>query len=378
MSVFDESQGWILQENLARMDRLDAVGRMAGGISHEIANILGIIRLSADTGLLSNKPEDMQRHLGTILSACGRGAGLIDRLLALSRNQPAEVTTLDLHRFLSDIDPVLRLAMPSEIELTVTVTPDTPLQLCADPADLQAVLVNLVLNARNAIVESPRREGHITVTVSAKDTIHIEVVDDGPGMAAQVLHHARDPFFTTRLTKGGSGLGLAMIDNFVRRIGGEFDIVSRPGAGTRIILDLPRPSAPPAGEDPDDMPAPRLAGHVVLLVQTDGRYRALLSEMLRLNGAEVIMADTAAQAQEVLASGERLDLLASEIPLKGRIDGYRLAQEAQTIRPGLPVLYLATYTDPQNLDGRSVPGLLLRQPVGGAELVNSVLLSLNN
>ncbi|WP_172329928.1 ATP-binding protein [Mangrovicoccus sp. HB161399] len=378
LSVIDETQGWILRENLARTERLDAVGEMAGGIAHEMANIFGVVQLSADTGLLSGREETMQRHLGGIQAACARGADLTDRLLALTREPAAGTGTSDLRRVLEEAGPVLRAVLPATIGLAADCPGTAPLALRAPAADLEAALLNLVLNARNAIVESGAAGGQIAIAARADGMLELSVADDGPGMDPAVLARARDPFFSTRLARGGSGLGLAMVENFARRCGGTLEIASAPGMGTRATLRLPPADEAEAAPGSAAEPLPDLAGRSILVVDDDPGMTGLVSEILAMLGAEVSHAGTGAEAMELLNGEGAFDLLVTDLVLPGSLGGNRLAAAARRARPHLRVLYLTGYAGPAEPGGQEVPGLVLRKPAGARDLANAVALSLGS
>ncbi|WP_138470215.1 ATP-binding protein [Poseidonocella sp. HB161398] len=379
LSVLDETQGWLLRENLARTERLDAVGQMAGGISHEMANIFGVIRLGADTALLSGREEVLRRHLGAIQAACVRGADLTERLVELTRTRPAAAARLDLRRELASLEPVLRAALPAGIGLAIRCDGAAPLFLRASAGDLQAALLNLVLNARNAILDSGAPGGTVALSVQGGAAIRITVRDDGPGMPAAVAARALDPFFTTRLERGGSGLGLAMVENFVRRAGGSVTIDTVPGEGTSVMLDLPAagPDGPDAPEEAGSAAPPELHGLQLLVIEDDAALRSVVAELLALLGAGVEQAAGAEDALARLRGAGPVDAMLCDIHLPGALDGRQLATAARAIRPGLPVIYMTGYAAQLASAPPEVPGLVLRKPAGSRELANAIKLALS-
>lgn len=402
LSVQDETQGWALRENLSRTERLDAIGQMAGGVAHETANIFGVIRLSADTALLAGDAETTDRRLHAIQIACGRGAELTERLLALVRNRAAEAESIDLAPALEEAVEIARAALPDTIRIELAPPPEGT-RIHAARVDLQAAVLNLAVNARNAILEQRRTAaqdgadpdaagppgGLIRISATRNGTLRLTVADDGPGMPDWLLSRAADPFYTTRLTEGGSGLGLAMVDTFARRLGGTMELVSAPGQGVEATLVLPLHGAvagdPPLAEDEDGgllrLGPRRLAGRRILVVEEDPGFGGLVLELLEAVGAVAVTARTGEEALELARAGPRFDLLLTDVLLPGGINGLHLAQRiqaepSQAAAGRTPVIYLSNYVDPLERDAPHVPGLFLRKPVGAAMLVNAMDISL--
>ncbi|MBT9383015.1 response regulator [Pseudooceanicola sp. CBS1P-1] len=375
LSVSDATEGWVLRENLARSERLDAIAQMSGGVAHEIGNILGVIRLSADTGALKGPDPALRHHLDTIRRACERGADLTGRLLTLSRDSGAAAAITDMGRALSDTVSLASHAIPAAIRFEAQL-PGAPMPVACSEADLQTAALNLLLNARNALEEAATPSGAITLSLRAEGAEAVlEVRDNGPGMSASVLDHARDPFFTTRRDKGGTGLGLAMIAGVAERCAGRFELESQPGQGTLARLRLPLQSrvveaAEETGEVPD------LGGLSVLIVEDDPQLMSLLSDSLKFLGADTRTRDRADAALEALKAGH-YDLLITDIGLKGDMDGFALAEAARAIDMQIPVLYMTAYADLLAAEKRSVPGLILRKPVSLSTIVNGVRLTLH-
>ncbi len=376
LSVLDETQGWALRENLSRTERLDAVGQMAGGIAHEMANIFGMIRLGTDTALLTEDPAVMRKHLALIQTACGRGADLTERLLSLTRDRPQEAEIVDLRELLADFETVARATLPAELPFRAVLPKAGELLVRVVPTDLQAALLNLVFNARNAIVESDMTGGRIRLVVTKGDQVRLAVEDNGPGMPAWILARAAEPFYTTRLARGGTGLGLAMVDNFVRRSNGSMSVRSSPGEGTTVALALPAAGASTMAAEPARQETRDLAGRRVLVVENDPLFGNILSDLLMLQGADVAKALTAEDALRIVQSDPSFDILVTDINLPGAMGGYALAERLSRAQSPVPVVYLADYADTPSDDGRSVPGLLVRKPISATAIINAIDLSL--
>ncbi|WP_353472919.1 ATP-binding protein [Salipiger sp. H15] len=374
LSVFDETQGWILRENISRSERLDAVAQMSGGIAHEMANVLGVVQLSADTALKTGDAARALTRMEAIRAASRRGSAMIDRLLGLARTPGDETGVSDLALLLPEVAALARQVLPANIRLELAAC-DGPVPVRVPESEMQAAVLNLVLNARNAISETRSTGGHIALALEDGPDVTLRVADDGPGMSEAVLRRARDPFFTTRLNDGGTGLGLAMVDSLARRAGGRLELTSTPGEGTVILLSLPA-AAGETGEARGAPNLPDLAGLSVLVVEDDPQFMDSIADALRLSGAAVALAVSAEEALAGLSARPAPDLLLTDIVLPGHIDGYHLALLACERHPGLKVIYLSGYAAPTTEAGRSVPGLLLRKPVRLAELLNAVILSL--
>ncbi|WP_339107625.1 ATP-binding protein [Thioclava sp. GXIMD4216] len=381
LAIQDQTEGWILRENLSRTERLDAIGQMAGGVAHEMANILGAARLSVDTLLL--KPEELSEtqrgKITAIRTVCERGADLTERLLNLTRDRAAEDETLRLDAKLREVADLARQTVPAAIRFDLDLGCGDLFVRCV-PRDLESALLNLVLNASHAIMEGPGAGGITLRSHACPDgRVAISVIDTGPGMSAALLEHVREPFYTTREAQGGTGLGLPMVDNFARQSNGLFELRSTEGEGTTATLVLGVVSPADAEAAPPQMQLPDLGGLRVLVVEDDPHFHDILTQSLQMLSAEVLSASSAAQALDILARQTRVpDLLITDIMLPNGLDGYRLAFESRKIWPDLRVIYMSGYTDQISRSGRSVQGLLLRKPLALDNLVNAIALTLHN
>lgn len=376
LSVIDETQSWTLRETLARDERIEAVGQMADGITHEVSNILGVVRLSAETALLKGETGDPMHHLRAIRAGCDRGVALTERLLNLTREPRGDTDVLNLSSFLGEVAELATEALPPGITLR-TALPNRAIMVRASATDLQLAVLNLVLNARNALTEGQFTQGEIVLGLKAEpDGLIVTVTDNGPGMTQAVLHRARDAYFTTRRGRGGTGLGLAMVESLARRVGGTLDIRSSPGAGTTVTLTLP-PAGTGEGYEAAPEP-PDLSGTCVLLVGDDPRDVHEAPQVFRALGARIEIVSDGDRAIALLDDGYQPDLLVTDVALRGTRNGYRLAAEIGRRLPGAAVIYLSDFTDRQVAEPRAVAGLVLRKPVRASELINAVALTLRH
>lgn len=385
LAVTDETGTWALRERLAQNERLDAIGLMAGGIAHEISNIFGIVQLSTDTALLSHDPAAIARHIRGIQSASARGTDLVRRMLALSNPAPEVAEPIDVAAALATFDGVLRAALPAGVSLVIEHRGLAGPTLNAAPADLQAALYNLVVNARNALVEGPRGGGRIVLTVEAGDRLRLALHDDGPGMAPEVLARARDPFFTTRLERGGSGLGLSMVANFVGRNGGRLEITSPPEGGTAetgtsVVMDFPPAGAPGRYGLGTDLPPEGMRGARLLVMAPEADGGRMIAEFLGALELEAVLATDRTQAEALLDSALDFDLVLYDLDLDGGADPVALSAWIRARDPALPILYLENYGDtrpgPEAGRAQALRGVVLRKPCRGVALLNAIRVSL--
>ncbi|HEY6985875.1 MAG TPA: PAS domain S-box protein [Rhodanobacteraceae bacterium] len=339
------------EEQLAHSQRLDAVGQLTGGIAHDFNNLLTVVSGNLqlmETGL-ADHPE-LGDIIESALRAVDRGAALTRKLLAFARRQrlmPREVSPAQL---LSDLQQMLQRTLGERIAVTVECGEDVPV-VFADPGELDAALINLALNARDAMP----RGGDLRI--SAERSIYagdgeldpgtyvvLRVADTGTGMPPEVLARALEPFFTTKESGKGNGLGLSMVYGFVKQSGGRVAIESTLGAGTRVDLHLP---ARAPDQAPQRAPAAAASAHEgresILVVEDERDVRAIATAFLRSLGYTTYEAESGERALELLGAHPDVALLFSDIVLGSGMTGYELLREARKIRTGLPVLLTSGY-----------------------------------
>jgi signal transduction histidine kinase/CheY-like chemotaxis protein len=350
------------EAGLMRAQRLEALGRLTGGIAHDFNNlltaILGTVQL-LERHLGSGADERARRLLGVARDAVQRGARLNASLLAFARRQTLRAAALDANELVQGFAPLIRGALGGAVDLALRLQPDLP-PCRADAAQLEAALLNLAINARDAMPQG----GHCTLSTrlvqlgpeelagnaEARPGAYVAVSlhDTGTGMSPEVRDRAFEPFFTTKPVGSGTGLGLSQVFGFTRQLGGHVALESEPDEGTTVTLFLPVAAAVDAESDLEARQpvaahtgAPAGAGMSVLLAEDDARVRELLAESLRSAGMQVTEAADGPQALELLRQGVPADVLFSDIVMPGGLSGIELARAARRLRPGLPVL-LAT------------------------------------
>lgn len=375
------------QQRAAHAERMQALGQIAGGIAHDFNNVLQAVTGGATlVEGRPNDPERVARYARMILDAARRGAAITSRLLAFSRRGDLRAESLDAGRLLRDMAEVLTHTLGGSVTCAVDVPPGLP-PLLADRGQLETVLVNLATNARDAMPSG----GTLTMSAAAEVIgdapphavslrpgryIRIAVADTGSGMDEAVLARVTEPFFTTKGTGQGTGLGLAMAKGFVEQSGGGLFIDSVVGQGTRIVLWLPQASTGPAlapAPAPEAAAGPRRPR--VLLVDDDPIVREVLAASLDDAGYRVTQATSGPEAMAALAAAERTDVIVSDLTMPG-MDGVTLIRKAQEQRPDLPAVLLTGYAGggAALAIGGAVTGAftLLRKPVAGPQLVDRI------
>jgi PAS domain S-box-containing protein len=356
--IRDLSEKIQIEAQLRQAQKMEAVGQLTGGLAHDFNNLLqgiigslDLIQLQAGAGDIAN----VERFVQGALNSANRAAAMTHRLLAFSRRQPLDPRPVAANPLMLSMAELLRRTVGESVTLTFDLAPDLWLTLC-DPNQLESALLNLTLNARDAMPEG----GNLLIRSRNMDAgaieddywseagsgqyICIEVADEGVGMSSEVLEHAFEPFFTTKPAGRGTGLGLSMIYGFARQSNGYCDIRSTPGQGTSIKLYLPRLVTAPrqdAGRD-DAVPHASSNGEVVLVVEDEKVVRHVVVEVLNQLGYAVLEADDADAALAAIESRGNLHMLISDIGLPG-MNGRLLADILRERQPELKVLLMTGY-----------------------------------
>ena len=347
-------------EMLRQSQKMEAVGQLTGGLAHDFNNLLtgmmGNLEL-LQLRLAKGRTDDLDRFISAAQGAGRRAASLTQRLLAFSRRQTLDPRPTDVHRLIDGMKDLLIRTVGPTTSVHVVDTPDLwPAMI--DGAQLESALLNLSLNARDAMPAG----GKITIEAANKrlddraalqhdlapgEYLSICVTDTGTGMEPQVIERAFEPFFTTKPIGQGTGLGLSMVYGFARQSGGQVRIYSEVGMGTTICIYLPRHLGNASSDAADQNTSKQLrgSGETVLVVDDEATIRHLIDEVLDEQGYTVIGAADGAAGIKVLQSGARIDLLITDVGLPNGMNGRQVADAARASRPGLNVLFITGYAE---------------------------------
>lgn len=389
--VMDTTERRQTEDALHQAQKMEAIGQLTGGVAHDFNNLLTVIVGGLD--MVIRKPERTDRVVRlaeAAMTAARRGEQLTQQLLAYSRRQMLQPETLDPSRLLRGFQELAQHAVGEAVELGFDLDPDVyPVRV--DPAQFESAVLNLIVNARDAIQGAGGNGGTIRLAchnielgpaaafdrkLAAGSYVVVSVSDTGSGLDAKTLARAFEPFFTTKEIGKGSGLGLSQVYGFMRSAGGDVAIESEVGAGTIVRLYLPR-----SGETvPETKPAPstlmplrQASEETVLLVEDDEQVLDMAVESLEALRYTVMVSRNAHEALEHLAGQARIDLLFSDVVMPGSMNGAQLAIEAQRLRPGLKVLLTSGYageSGASQLVGRSLP--ILSKPYRRDELAQKL------
>jgi hypothetical protein len=376
----------LAEEALRQSQKMEAVGQLTGGIAHDFNNLLTGIVGSLDlmrTRLEQGRTESLGRYISAAMISANRAAALTHRLLAFARRQPLVPKAVDANQLVASLEDLLRRTIGEAIELEIAAAADLWPTLC-DPNQLESALLNLAINARDAMPDG----GRLTITTKNAsfdaadmpalvpgDYVCVSVSDTGVGMSDDVAARAFDPFFTTKPLGQGTGLGLSMIYGFAQQSHGHALIDSRLSAGTSVTLYLPREHGHVA-ELPDSSKPKRSesgSGETVLVVEDEAVVRAVVVEMLRDQGYQVLEAIDGPAGLAILQSDQPIDLLLSDIGLPG-LNGRQLADQAKVGRPALKVLLMTGYAESAAMtDGILDAGMeLITKPFDHGDLLARV------
>lgn len=345
------------QSHLRQAQKVEAIGRLTGGVAHDFNNILAIVIGSLDMALSRMAPDTRYRRLvENALEGGRRGAALTQRLLAFSRQQPLDPKPTDINKTLQQTSELLFRALGEMVQIeTVLAAGLWPANI--DAAQLENAILNLAVNARDAMpgggkltletantfLDPAYAKAHQDVT--SGQYVMIAVTDTGEGMPAHVIESAFDPFFTTKGAGAGTGLGLSQVHGFVKQSGGHVKLYSEPGHGTTVKIYLPRfvGVAAEADDKKDDTTVARGAKLKVLVVEDEAGVRAFVVDALQELGHAVLEAPGGVDGLRLLEGNGDIDLLLTDVIMPG-MNGRQLADRAKMARPELPVLYMTGYT----------------------------------
>ncbi|MEZ6197122.1 MAG: ATP-binding protein [Planctomycetota bacterium] len=370
-----EEQRAHLQNQLAESKRLEAIGRLTGGISHDFNNILTALIGNAEILRRRNEESDAPeraRHIDRILDSSRRASNLVRQLLGFARRQVQQAEDVDLNRIVSRLLPMLGDLLPAPVRIRPVLARE-PVCVHADPSQLEQVLMNLVLNARDAMPEG----GVIGIETSGApgDLARLAVTDTGPGIADEIRPHIFEPFFSTKPGAKGTGLGLASVHGIVHQCSGRIEVDSAVGRGSTFTVFLPRVAgaAPVPVEEPADEAT--LAGQeTILLCEDDDAIRGILKRSFETYGYRVLAASGPGEARTMaVQAGEELDLLVTDLVMPGG-NGRDLARSIQRERPETRVIYMSGYTSDiiNDADLARPDTRFLQKPFAPAELLRKV------
>ena len=350
-----------MQEQLRQSQKMEAVGQLTGGLAHDFNNLLAGISGSLElmqARMAQGRIGDLERYLAAAQGAAKRAAALTHRLLAFSRRQTLDPKPTDVNRLVSGMEELVRRTVGPAVTVEVVAAGGLWATL-VDPNQLENALLNLCINARDAMPDG----GRLTIETGNRwldqraarerdlppgQYVSVCVSDTGTGMAPEVSARAFDPFYTTKPIGMGTGLGLSMVYGFVRQSGGQARIYSEPGQGTMLCLYLPRRHGEAENADgPGELAeAPRAGqGETVLVVDDEPTVRMLVTEVLGDLGYTAIEAADGPAGLRVLQSNARVDLLVTDVGLPGGMNGRQVADAARERRPGLKVLFITGYAE---------------------------------
>jgi two-component system cell cycle sensor histidine kinase/response regulator CckA len=371
--VTDLSERRRLEEQLRQAQKMEAVGRLAGGIAHDFNNLLTAIMGYSELALdgLAAEAGQVREDIRSVRDAAERAQGLTQQLLAFSRRQVLQPRVVEPEAVVAGIEAMLRRLIGEDVEL-VTERAGGGCAL-VDPGQLEQVLLNLVVNARDAMPRGGRVSIRTRrVDVDERPHVAIEVADTGVGMSDDVRAQVFDPFFTTKDPGKGTGLGLATVYGIVEQSGGHIEVESEPGRGSTFTLLLPAVEDSPAPE-PAELGAPPPGRETVLLVEDEESVRALARRVLAAQGYRVLEARDPLEALRICREhGGPIDLLLSDVVMP-ELGGRELADRVLEQRPGLPLLFMSGYADAvQAAGGLGEGSWFIAKPFRPDELAHKV------
>ena len=384
-----------VEEVLRQSMKMEAVGKLTGGLAHDFNNLLAVISTSLQMisrRISQHSYNDIGRYVESARASVARAAALTHRLLAFSRQQTLEPIPTDINKLIEGMRDIFSSTVGPGIEIDTKLAEKLWLTLC-DPYQLENALLNVVINARDAMPDGGQihietanciltdhpgaTTESFTESVPNGEFISLFITDTGAGMPPSVVARAIDPFFTTKPLGKGTGLGLSMVYGYVQQSGGYFSLRSSVGQGTTVAIYLPRYREGDEGKEVNSAAAgsdhPN-AGFVVLLVEDEPAARVLMAEILTEDGHKVLEADTGDAAMRHILSPARIDLLVTDIGLPGGINGRQLADAARQHRANLKVIFVTGYDEQAAFaSGQTETGMsLLTKPFEIESLISKV------
>lgn len=373
------------QSALAQAQKMEAIGQLTGGLAHDFNNMLTVVmgNLHGLVEALGDHPA-VAEYVEPALAATEGGAGLIRRLLAFSRQQPIAPVVIGVNELVLDMARMIRRSLPSTITIS-TASRDVDLRALVDPNQLESAILNLALNARDAMPNGGELRIECSLEciegMAAADLelppgcyVQIAVADNGTGMDSATLTRVFEPFFTTKKFGLGSGLGMAMVYGFIKQSGGGVRIRSRQAVGTTVSLLLPQAPRQAAmqGAAVETVGPPSLEGRLVLLVEDDDKVRDVVRKQLSALGCAVLEAESGHEAADMIENIPAITLVLSDIVMPGGMDGRALARFVRRFRPEVPVVLMSGYADKAEAGREDAEVPVLDKPFTQERLVEAL------
>ena len=390
VSARDVTESRHLEEQLRQAQKMEAIGQLTGGLAHDfnnlLAGILGSLELS-QRRLAEGRVDALGKYIDAAQGAARRAASLTQRLLAFSRRQTLDARAVNLNRVVAEMEELIRRTVGPSIHVEV-IGASGLWPALVDPAQLDSALLNLCINARDAMPDGGRLtletankriddRAAATHNLAAGQYVSLCVTDTGTGMTSEIIARIFDPFFTTKPLGEGTGLGLSMVYGFTRQSGGEVRVYSELGKGTTMCLYLPRHTGEAAADDPVSTPAVSVSvgnNQTVLVIDDEPLLRMLIAEVLVDEGYNVVEAHDGPSGLKILQSSEPINLLITDVGLPGGMNGRQVAEAARALRPGLKMLFITGYAENSVLGNKLVePGMkVLTKPFAADDLTRVV------
>jgi signal transduction histidine kinase/CheY-like chemotaxis protein len=381
-----------LEQQLRQAQKMESIGQLTGGIAHDFNNMLTVVTGTIDilAEAVADRPE-LAAIAKLISEAADRGAELTSHLLAFARKQPLQPRETDINALMVESEKLLRPALGENVEIELSLE-EAAWPALVDPGQLTTALLNLAVNARDAMADGGKltlETGNVVLDQSYADANHdvtpgsyvmVAVSDTGAGIPEAIRQQVFEPFFTTKEVGKGTGLGLSMVYGFIKQSGGHIKVYSEEGHGTTFRLYLPQAGAEPQ-QIADALREPQVEGgaETILIVEDDPIVRAAVIAQAQSLGYTTLAAANAAEALAIADSGAAFDLLFTDVIMPGQINGRRLAEEMAKRRSPLKVLFTSGFTENAMIHhGRLEPGvLLLAKPYRKSDLARMLRVALN-
>jgi signal transduction histidine kinase len=384
--IRDVSEERRREDALRQAQKMEAIGQLTGGMAHDFNNLLTVIKGNLEMAALEAE-GDVLEMIEEAHSAADMGASLTGRMLAFARRQPLKPQAVDVNALIVSLSDLLRRTLGERVRLSTALTPRIP-PVLVDPAQLQNAILNLALNARDAmpnggalaietaVLGAPGDAVFAKQPTSSGDFVALTVSDTGKGIAPHIRDRLFEPYTTTKAAGKGGGFGLAMVYGFITQSGGHVAVESELGRGASFTLYLPQAEAPPvAAAAFDERGAVAGGGETILLVEDSSAVRRLTRRRLESLGYCVLEATNAQEALGLIDNGSTFDLLFTDVVMPGDLDGPGLAAAVRAKRSDARVLFTSGYVDPSVFEQAAVAtgADLLTKPYSLAELARKVL-----